>query len=104
MSGELDLSKPVTKTKDSGAKLVYSIDWAPWLGVGVTITSTWTITGPDAALTKDNETLGAGNRSTLLRLLGGTSGAIYRVTNHVVTNETPPQEDERSFDVLVQDR
>lgn len=96
---------PRFKVKDASAKLVYDIDWGTnWLAAGVTITSTWTITGPDSVLTKDSETVLAGNRITRLRLLAGTPGARYKITNHVITNETPAQEDERSFELLIEDR
>jgi hypothetical protein len=37
-------------------------------------------------------------------LAGGTRGRKYRVTNEIVTNNTPPVTDERSFFVLVQER
>lgn len=97
---------PSFKTKDSAASLIYDVDWGMfWLAPAVTITtSTWTITGPDAVLTKDQESLTGGNRTARVRLSAGTTGARYTITNRIVTNESPSQTDERSFELLVQDR
>jgi hypothetical protein len=90
-------------TKDPQAIEVFTMDWdAQHLAVGVTIqTSTWTITGPDAILTKDNETIVTGNRKTRLRLTGGTLHRKYTVTNRIVTNESPAQTKDRSFIVQI---
>lgn len=66
-------------------------------------TDFWTATGTVLALTKDNESLLAGNRKTQLRLIGGTVGQQYRIDNKVTTSETPAQIKERSFFVLIQD-
>lgn len=97
---------PNFKIKDPQEVLVYDIDWGTnWLAPAVTIaTSTWTITGPDALLTKDSETIQAGLRTTRVRLSAGTSGYKYLITNRIVTNETPSQTGERTFQLLVQDR
>lgn len=97
---------PRFKTKDPSEVLVYDIDWGTnWLAPTVTIsTSTWTITGPDAVLTKDSETIPIGLRTTRVRLSAGTNGARYLVTNRIVTNETPSQTGERTFELLVQNR
>lgn len=62
----------------------------------------WTVV--DALpLTKDQES-GVGTRITQLRLSAGTPGTKYTITNRIVTNESPAQTDERSFELLVQDR
>jgi len=92
--------------KDPNAIEVYVVDWDTLhLAVGVTITtSSWTITGPDAVLTKDNESVIAANRKTQLRLTAGTLGSKYTVTNRVVTNEVPAQTKDASFKVLIQNR
>jgi hypothetical protein len=96
---------PRLKVKDPQEALVYAIDWgARWLAPEVTInSSTWTITGPDAALIKDAEVLSEDERSTRVRLSAGTNGAKYVVTNRIVTNESPSQTGERSFMLLVQE-
>lgn len=91
--------------KDPDAKRFVTVDWDQEDGLpdGVEIqTSTWAITGPDASLTYDNPSVLAGNRQAMVRLLGGTRGARYTVTNHVVTDESPAQEDDGSFDVLIE--
>lgn len=96
-------------TKDPSDIKVYIVDWdTANLGATVTIsTSTWTITPispsqSDANLTKDNESLLAGNRKTQVRLTAGTLGQLYEIANKIVTNETPAQTKERSFRVLIQ--
>jgi hypothetical protein len=95
-------------TKDPAADEPQGFDWTAWLlelGAGVTIsTSTWTITGADAVLTKHDPSVLVGNLKTQVYLAAGTVGTRYTVTNQVVTNSSPPVTDERSFTVLVQNR
>ena len=97
-------------TKDPADIRTYIVDWdARHLATSVTIvTSVWTITAirpsADTALTKDQDSILAGTRKTQIRLSAGTLGAIYQVTNTIVTNETPAQTIERSFRVLVQNK
>lgn len=85
--------------KDPDAKLVYEMNWTDWLGATATIaSSSWSFTvDPDGALTKDNEVIVNGDKKTQVRLLAGTKGKTYEITNHIVTNEVPAQEDDRSF-------
>jgi hypothetical protein len=97
--------------KDPSDSRVYTFDWSTNnLGVGVTITtSTWTITPikpstTDTALTKDNESILAGTRTTQVRLLAGTLNQVYEIANRIVTNESPSQTKERSFYVLIQNQ
>lgn len=94
--------------KDPDALKVYQFDWTDYLaclGTGETIaTSTMVITGADAILTQDNASIIAGSLKTQVRLLAGTPGYKYRLTNRIVTNGTPAQTDDRSIDVLIQDR
>jgi hypothetical protein len=97
-----------TFTFDPDAKLIYGVEWGDWLGDTAAIAnSDWTLeavdpdTG-DTPLTKDNEST-SGTRN-LLRLMGGTAGRKWKITNHVTTNETPAQEDDRSFFVKVKER
>ena len=68
--------------KDPQSKRFVLFDWGDrYLAVGVDIlTSVWAITGPDASLTKDNETVLVGNRQTRARLIGGTAGSSYTVS------------------------
>jgi hypothetical protein len=82
------------------------------LASGVEISSsTWTITpirqaDENADLTKDNESLVAGNRKTQVRLIATTAsdGDRYEVANTIVTNEVPAQTIEQSFRVVVQNQ
>jgi hypothetical protein len=96
-------------TKDPADIKVYKFDWdTNNLAATVTIgTSTWTITPiypstTDAVLTKDQESILAGLRTTQVRLSAGTLGQIYEIANKVVTSETPAQTKERSFRVLIE--
>lgn len=96
-------------TKDPADIKVYAFDWDTLnLAAAVTIqTSTWTITPivpstTDAVLTKDNESILAGNRKTQVRLTAGTIGQTYEIANKIVTNESPSQTKERSFRVLIE--
>ncbi len=94
-------------TKDPSAIKVYQFDWTNYLtdlGAETISSSSFTITGPDAVLTKDNEGVIVGNLKTQLRLSGGTLGATYIVANKIVTNASPANTDERSFTVLLEDR
>lgn len=95
--------------KDPSEKRVYQFDWdTSNIAIGAAIaSSTFEITAIHAAagdtpLTKDNESLLTGNRKTQLRLLGGTLGRQYEITNHIITNEVPAQEKERSFKILIE--
>lgn len=97
---------------DPNDKRLFNFDWDTLnLETGVEITtSTFTITALKqigvTALTKDNEVILSGNRSTQLRLLAttGTVGDKYEIANKIVTNENPSEQKERSFKVLIQNR
>ncbi len=94
-------------TKDPAAIKVYQFDWTDYLtdlGVETIVSSTFAISGADAVLTKDNEGIVTGNYKTQLRLSAGTLGRTYIVTNQIVTNGSPANTDERSFEVLVENR
>jgi hypothetical protein len=104
---------------------VYIFDWdREHLDVGVTIaSSSWVITllsgASPSSMTKDNESTPAADysvvhpngvtdsfkalRSTKVRLSGGTAGQKYKVSNTVVTGETPSRTKEESFKVLIQE-
>jgi hypothetical protein len=90
-----------TILKDPDAKLVYEFDWTSFLDGANVATSTFTIAGDDAILTKDNAAIVSGAKKTSVRLLGGTLGKRYLVTNHIITDETPAQEDDRSIYVRI---
>jgi hypothetical protein len=96
-------------TKDPSDIRVYNFDWGTTaLAVDVSIvTSTFTLEGisgelEDDPLTKDSESIVAGDRDTQLRLAGGAAGSRWRIHNQIVTNESPSQTIERSFFLLVQ--
>jgi hypothetical protein len=81
------------------------------LATSVTISaSTWTITvirpstETPAGLTKDSESILSGTRKTQVRLIGGTLGSLYQVTNKITTNESPAQIKERSLFIQVRDQ
>ena len=94
--------------KDASSDEPQGFDWTAWLlelGPSVIInTSTWTITGPDAVLTKHDESIVTGNRKTQAYFAGGTYGKKYTVTNRVITSSAPQVTDERSFTYLIQGR
>jgi len=106
--------------KDPNSSEIYAVDWdLEHLRAGVQIASqSFLITGADAVLTKDSEglltaaqattqfarTVTLDNRGTSLRLLAGTLGVKYTVTNRIITNESPAQTKDASFKVLVQQR
>jgi hypothetical protein len=95
---------------DPSDKRVIQFDWdTEALPVGVTITtSVFTIEVIQqaglTALSKDSESIVAGSRKTSVRLIATTAqaGDSYWVNNKITTNETPAQEIERRFKVLVQ--
>lgn len=94
--------------KDPSSDEPQGFDWTAWLaelGASVTIqTSTWTVTGSDSVLTTHDPSVLSGNLKTQVYLAAGTLGVRYTVTNRVVTNSSPAVTDERSFEVLIQDR
>ncbi len=96
-------------TKDPSDIRVYNFDWGTTaLAVDVSIvTSTFTIEAVSGdttttPVTKDSETILAGDRDTQLRLSAGAAGSRWRIHNQIVTNESPSQTIERSFFLLVQ--
>ena len=93
-----------TVRKDPDASLVYTMDWSDWLvGDAEIDTSDWSITAPAgesvSVLTLDSED--DDGTSASVRLIGGTAGKTYKVTNRITTNETPAQTDDRSFMVAI---
>jgi hypothetical protein len=87
--------------KDPADIAVYAFDWGTaHLATAVTITtSTFAVTAirPSAAtiptITDSGSGLGiqTGSRSTKVKVTGGTLGALYELSNTIVTNETPAQ-------------
>lgn len=83
-------------------------DWTAYLAeldaAETVTTSTWSITPSEspASLTISGETIVQGGLRTKATLAGGTLGARYTVTNHIVTSSGV--EDDRSFFVKVVQR
>lgn len=94
---------------DPSDKRLIEFDWDPVLPTNAEISSqVWTITvirqQGATILTKDNESIQTGNRSTQVRLLAttATTGDSYWINHKVTTNESPAQEIEQRFRVVVQ--
>lgn len=92
-------------TKDPQAKLDYGLDWALWLKqrdgtTDVISSAAWSVSGPDSALVTSNPY--RDNTVTGVWLSGGTVGATYTATCHIVT--VAGREDDRSLKVKVQQR
>jgi hypothetical protein len=85
-------------TKDPDAVLDWHFDWANWLQVGETITSSAFIV--TAGINVDSSTNTVTNATVWLS--GGRPGQPYRVTNRIVTNQG--RTDDRSITIRVQDR
>jgi hypothetical protein len=92
--------------KDPNSSVVYQFDWTDYLtNLGRTInTSTFMVTGSDAVLTTDNPSVITGDLKTQVRLLAGTAGVEYTLTNRIVTTGSPAVTDDRSILVFVQDQ
>lgn len=108
-------------TQDPNDARVYVNDWdTDNLASGVIISShTFTVTqlrgAATPALTKDSEAILASwtdesghvyatTRTTRLRLSGGSLGALYRIDETIVTNESPTQTKDRHFKLLIQQK
>lgn len=100
--------KPGTwEVKDPNADLPYAFDWGKyWLSVSSTIgVSTWAVTPTTVPpLVVADNSIAAGNRSTVVRLTGGKDGIDYQVTNHIETNDVPPKKDDRTLIVRCRQR
>jgi hypothetical protein len=91
-------TKAQTFRKDPKAKLQYGFDWSSWLDSGDTIsTSVWTVPTGITEVSNAND-----DDSTTITLSGGTAGETYTVANKITTADG--YIDERSFDVVVENR
>lgn len=92
--------------KDPSSIEPQGFDWTDYLAEFATteliVTSTWTVSGPDAVLTTSSPSIVTGSLKTQVLLSAGTVGRKYTVTNQIVT--TSSYTDDRSFVVLVQQR
>ena len=95
-------------SQDPDERLDYVVDWAaprssdnpkgPWLVEGDTITTSTFAVTPEG-LTEDGTDSDA--TTATVWLTGGTAGARYTVTNHIIT--AAGREGEWSFDVQIRD-
>jgi hypothetical protein len=94
--------------KDPAGKNVVWFDWTQYLANLVSVqtiaTPTFTVTGDDALLTTDQIVAVDANRQAQVRILGGTLGKRYQLTSHIVTNGVPPEEEDWSITVLVENQ
>ena len=88
---------PRNFTKDPDAVLDYEFDWSAWLGTDTI--ATHTVTAP-AGLTVDSTE--ATTTTVTMWLSGGTDGASYAVTCHIVT--AAGREDDRTATITMQSR
>jgi len=89
--------------KDPDADLAYDMDWSDWLGADATIdTSTWS--SSPTGLTLHDDSTPESDTFAQTFISGGTVGKTYKVTNEIVTDETPPQTDNRSFFLKITER
>lgn len=86
-----------TFAKDPDALLDYSIDWSLWLDGDTIQTSSWSVP-PPLVLSNQSHT----DTMATVWVSGGTVGARYVITNHIVT--AAGREDERSLIIAIVDR
>jgi len=84
--------------KDPNAKLDYGWDWSEWLNGDNIVSSTFTASSPDINIVSSTNS----SFDTTVWLSGGVVGQKYTITNHIVT--AAGREDDRSFDVKIQNR
>lgn len=81
-------------------------DWTNWLAeidpAEIISNSSWSVSGPDAAVTLSGSSIVTGQKQTQVRLSGGTAGRKYRLTNHITTSSGV--EEDQSSPVLVQNK
>lgn len=85
-------------TKDPAGIIDYTVRWSDWLPSGDTISSsTWIV---PVGITKVSET----NTTTdaVIFLASGTVGAIYEVTNRVVT--AGGRQNDQTISILIEDK
>ena len=100
-----------TIIKDSLDHSVYLLDWSDVFAAGVElvdegaidVAAEWGDGSPtleaDALAVSDDNPLGVH-----VRLSGGINGARYRVSHLVRSNETPSQQKQKSFFVVIEDQ
>jgi hypothetical protein len=91
-------------TKDTEAKLTYTLDWSQWLPTGDSLSAVvWTIgtraNDPDPLI---KESFGIQGTKTYIQLSNGQVNKSYTVTAKITTNDGLI--DRRSFRIKIQDR
>lgn len=95
---------PAVKIKDPDATEDFGFNWALFLGDDTIASSNWTADPDDSGNTdalvieEDTHT----DTMTTVWLSGGTG--VYRLTNHIVTTNTPAREDDRTFVLRIRER
>lgn len=90
-------------TKDPDSIEAFTVNWSSRIAADAAIiSSVFSITGPDGALTQSHATVST--PSTQVFLTGGTVSLLYVVTNEIVTNESPEQTLNASFRVRIQEQ
>ena len=90
--------------KDPASTEPQGFDWTAYLlelGAGVTINASTYAVSP-SGLTLSGAAIGPGGLTTTVNMSSGTLGLKYTVTNQITT--TSGVIDERSFDVLIENR
>lgn len=109
MAGPTTINDGGLATKDPADELLYEFRWGTrFLATTAQIAnSTFAITAlrpvGDTALISDSAST-SGTQTTKIRLMEGTVGALYRITNQIITNELPAQTIERSFLLLIEQK
>jgi hypothetical protein len=104
MSGRsISWTPRVQDTKDPDAARIKEMDWSRDLEEGAEIsTSTWAVVDPpDADLVLSNPTVIESGTVASVLVSGGTPGQVYTIRNRITTNETPPQIDDKSFQIVI---
>lgn len=110
MSAVITIRNRGLTSQDPSDQLVYLFDWdtdnlAPSVQISSSIFTITQIRGATTTpLTKDQPSTLAGGRQTQVRLAGGDVGALYEIANKIVTDESPSQTKERSFQLLIEQK
>ena len=93
--------------KDSADEVVKHFSYERWLVDDAMLAgSDWDVTcedEDDPDLEVDNDTITNAGKYATFRIIGGTPGKTYVLTNTITTDETPSQTLERSFRVVVRE-
>ena len=94
-----------TVVKDPDSIEPWGMDWTDWLAeisASETVSSSSWAVSPTGGITLSSASIITGSLKTQVKLTGGSAGTRYTVTNSVITSSG--YHDDRSFEVLVQER